>query len=314
MANPAPIDTAPIDPASVNLASYISEHACVRPRALAIQAGESSLNYQALEARVQSVAAGFRSLGLGPGDVLAVQLPNSLEFVVALLAANRIGAVTQTVHMPYRRAELSSLLAHSQARAFIGAAQFKDFSPAQTVLSLRTDAAMPAGSVQHVIAVGDAVPGSLAWTSLAQFPPDSTPCPVNIDAPYVLLYTSGTTTSPKGILTPARRFVHNACQAVVELNITERDVVLSAAPFPSLWSFCASMRADRGCQPQPDARLFSDRSHRNGQARQTDHDLRGSRSLQAPARPRFDAPGRLCVHTPSMSVGHHGTASAGQSG
>jgi acyl-coenzyme A synthetase/AMP-(fatty) acid ligase len=98
---------------------------------------------------------------------------------------------------------------------------------------------MPAGSVQHVIAVGDAVPGSLAWTSLAQFPPDSTPCPVNIDAPYVLLYTSGTTTSPKGILTPARRFVHNACQAVVELNITERDVVLSAAPFTHLYGLFA---------------------------------------------------------------------------
>jgi cyclohexanecarboxylate-CoA ligase len=223
----------------INLASHVSRHAFNRPQSSSIRWGETILDYQTLEARVRSVASGLRSLGLTSGDVLAVQLPNSLEFVVALLAANRIGVVTQTVHMPYRRAELAGLLAHSRAQAFIGVSQFKDFSPAQTVLDLRSDPVHGLDRMRHVIAVGDPRAGAIHWATLAASAPDTAPGASDIDAPFVLLYTSGTTTSPKGILTPARRFIKNASQAVTELGLAQQDVILSAAPFTHLYGLFA---------------------------------------------------------------------------
>ena len=60
-------------------------------------------------------AAGLHARGVRAGDVIAVQLPNSVPFVATLLAAGALGATVQMLHMPYRRAELSTLLADISA-------------------------------------------------------------------------------------------------------------------------------------------------------------------------------------------------------
>ena len=61
--------------------------------------------------RALSAAEFFRELGVGRGDVVAAQLPNSLEFLLTDLAAGYLGATLQPIHMPYRSAEIRSLLA-----------------------------------------------------------------------------------------------------------------------------------------------------------------------------------------------------------
>jgi len=219
----------------ITLAEHVSRHAASQPDSCAVLLRGAVVDYRSLDRLARSLEAGLRRLGIGAGDVLAVQLPNSLEFIVTLLAATRLGAITQTVHMPYRRAELSSLLEHSRARAFIGLSQFKDASPVQTMLDLKAQADPASSPLEHVIAVGETFAGSHAWEALCQVEPGTGPGAQDIDAPYVLLYTSGTTTSPKGILTSARRFIGNASQAVDELNYSASDVVLSAAPFTHLY-------------------------------------------------------------------------------
>ena len=88
-----------------------------------------------LHARALALAAGFRSLGLKQGDIIAAQLPNSLEFVLCYLAAGYLGATLQTIHMPYRGSEVETLLAHSRAVAAVCLAQGKDGSPAEMILS-----------------------------------------------------------------------------------------------------------------------------------------------------------------------------------
>lgn len=224
----------PHDPL-ITLAAHVSRHAVAQPDACAVRLRESAISYQSLDRLARSVAAGLQRIGIGAGDILAVQLPNSLEFIVTLLAASRIGAITQTVHMPYRRAELSSLLEHSKACAFIGLTQFKDYSPVRTVLDLKAQATSGSSALNHIISVGESIAGSHSWAALAEAEPGIDLCADDIDSPYVLLYTSGTTTSPKGILTSARRFVGNAGQAVGELKYCASDVVLSAAPFTHLY-------------------------------------------------------------------------------
>jgi len=71
--------------------------------------------------RALSLARGLADLGVGPGDVVAVQLPNIPEYLLSYAAICALGATLQPVHMPYRRAELNHLLGHSGAQVFISA-------------------------------------------------------------------------------------------------------------------------------------------------------------------------------------------------
>jgi len=107
--------------------------------------------------------------------------------------------------MPYRGAEIETLLAHSKAVAVACVSRAKD-SPAELILSLR--AKLP--HLKHVIAVGDEPPtGALPFTSVAAAEAETGPRP-NADDRFLLLYTSGTTAAPKGVPITYRKFLTNA--------------------------------------------------------------------------------------------------------
>ena len=76
---------------------------CVRDRgdAPAILTAGETIGYRTLAERVDALAGGLVALGIGRGDVVALQLPNLPAFLYIVLAASRIGAVTSTIHMPY---------------------------------------------------------------------------------------------------------------------------------------------------------------------------------------------------------------------
>src|SRR5678816_4126692 len=130
---------------------------------IAVVGAGAPLTYADLHARALSLAAGLRGLGLGPGDIVAVQLPNGVEFLTCYLAAGYIGATLQTIHMPYRGAEVETLLAHSRASAAVCLAQGKDASPAEIILSRKPK--LP--HLKHIIAIGPPYPETTSFASLA---------------------------------------------------------------------------------------------------------------------------------------------------
>jgi len=217
------------------LFDQVAAHAAAMPQAPALVGTDGTVPYAALERRARSVAAGLAARGVGRGDVVAVQLPNTAAFVELLLGATALGAVVQTVHMTYRRAELVALLGHSRARVFVGLDRVRDDAPAATVLALRGRADAPLPALSTVVAVGDPPDGAVGWRTLADAAPAGTLPAVGPDAPYVLLYTSGTTASPKGVPTTARRFLGNAADAAAEFVFGPGDVLLAAAPFTHLY-------------------------------------------------------------------------------
>src|SRR5262249_27091693 len=75
------------------LTGWISRHARERPEGLAVVSGEEKISWKELENRFLKFAEGLRRAGVRRGDVVAVQLPNTLEFVVAFLGICRLGAV-----------------------------------------------------------------------------------------------------------------------------------------------------------------------------------------------------------------------------
>ena len=213
------------------LSQWLVRAASEKPDAAAIVEDGQSLSCRELAERVARLAGGLKTLGLGSGDVVAVQLPNRAEYLVSYLAICALGGIMTTVYVPYRAAEMESLLGHSKARAFIGLDETGDFKPAQTALEMRSRIA----SLEHVIVLGDAPHGACSFAALSEAPPhDLSDGPVATD-PFLLLYTSGTSTRPKGVPLAYQGILGNARLGVPEHGITAADRILSAAPFGHLY-------------------------------------------------------------------------------
>ena len=215
------------------LSQWLAGAASRTPDATAIAGDGQDVTYGALAQRVAALAGGMKALGLAPGDVVAVQLPNRAEYLVSYLAICAIGGVMTTLYVPYRAAEMESLLGHSRARAFIGLDEMGDFKPARTVLDLcsRID------SLEHVVVLGDAPDGACSFADLTGASPhhDLSDGPVAAD-PFLLLYTSGTSARPKGVPLAYQGMLGNARLGVPEHGITATDRILSAAPFGHLYA------------------------------------------------------------------------------
>src|SRR2546425_1818288 len=104
------------------LPRWLARHARERPDSQGVAFPGGALTWKALQERVLKAAQGLKTRGVGHGDVVAVQLPNVPEFIVAYLAIARLRAVMCTLHMPYRGAEIEAILGHSGARLFLDSA------------------------------------------------------------------------------------------------------------------------------------------------------------------------------------------------
>ena len=169
----------------------LREHSRTQPDKVAIEllaAGGAAriLRYGQLEASVQRTMAWLRALGLGPGDCAATQLPTCLAFVQLHLAICRLGAVHLPLNPAFPAAELRYFLSDSGATLFFHAADSQSArSIAGTTMDLRC------------IALRD----DAAFTQeIAAFEPAAPPLPADPDAVALMLYTSGTTSRPKGAL------------------------------------------------------------------------------------------------------------------
>ena len=213
------------------LSQWLVRAASETPDAPAIAGDGRNLSYDTLAKRVAALAGGLKALGLGSGDVVAVQLPNRAEYLVSYLAICAIGGVMTTLYMPYRAAEMEPLLAHSGARAFIGLGEIGDFKAARTVLDLRRRIA----TLEHVLVLGDAPGGARSLADLTGAAAhDLSDGPAAAD-PFLLLYTSGTSSGPKGVPLAYQGILGNARLAVAEHGITAADRILSAPPFGHLY-------------------------------------------------------------------------------
>ena len=218
------------------LTGWLQRHAAERPDATALLTPDGPLGFAAFADRVDRLARSLAGIGIGPGQVIAVQLPNLAAYLVSYCAILRLGAVMTTLYLPYRRAELAAQMAHSRARAYIGLADIDGFAAARTALALSAE--LP--ELQHVIAVGGGEPGALSFDELIRSPRDDVlPPPPGATETMLLLYTSGTTDRPKAVPLNAHGLLGNARTSVGEHGLSDSDVILSAAPFGHLFGLYA---------------------------------------------------------------------------
>ncbi len=171
------------------------------------EAGERrSLSYGELHGLVCQAAGGLRGLGLGPGDAIGIFMPMVPEIVVALLAIAKIGGIILPLFSGYGPGAVASRLIDSEAKALFTADGFPRRGSLIPMKPVVDEAVAKAHMVEHVIVfrhVGTEISlqprRDLTWEDLLLGQPSSTPTePVEAEAPLMLIYTSGTSGSPKG--------------------------------------------------------------------------------------------------------------------
>jgi acetyl-CoA synthetase len=168
-----------------------------------------SLTYSDLQAQVCKAANALTDLGLVPGDRVAIYLPLIPEAVIAMLACARLGLMHSVVFAGFTAKALQARIADAQAKLLITSdGQFRRGKPAP--LKDAADEAVKDGDspIEHVLVVrrtGIDVSWNddrdLWWHEVIDAAPaEHTPEPFDAEQPLFLLYTSGTTGKPKGIV------------------------------------------------------------------------------------------------------------------
>jgi cyclohexanecarboxylate-CoA ligase len=187
----------------------------------------TALTHRELAGRADRVAANLGRMGVRRGDVVSFQLPNWWEFVALHLACLRLGAATNPLMPIFRERELEFMLGLAESKVLVVPRRFRDFDYAAMAEGLR--GRLP--TLEHVVVVGGAGESSFEERLLAPVegpaPPFLRPDP---DEVIEVLYTSGTTGEPKGVMHTSNTMFSNIAPYVERLGLGARDTVLMASP------------------------------------------------------------------------------------
>ena len=204
------------------------------------------LSYGQLGRLADRAALGLIGLGVRPGDVVSLQLPNWWQFPVLYLACARIGAVTNPLMPIFRQRELTFMLGHAESRLLIVPDRYRGF--AFPPMAAEVQAAVP--SLERVLVAGGAgddgleavllggdleapVPDGAAETLAARRP--------DPDAVTQLIFTSGTTGDPKGVMHTSNT-VHAMLHGFIDrLGLRADDVTHMPSPLAHQSGFLHGM-------------------------------------------------------------------------
>jgi cyclohexanecarboxylate-CoA ligase len=198
-----------------------------RGDAVALIDGARRLRFADWDRLSASAAGGLRALGVRPGDVVAYQLPNWWEAAVLFLAAARLGAVVNPILPIFRERELAFLLRQSGAVALAIPGAFRHADYPALVGAVRDQ--VP-GLREVLVTRAAPPPGLRAFDDLLTHAGGGPEVAVDADALLMLMYTSGTTADPKGVL-----HTHNTLLAEVRSlqrihDLTAADRTLMPSP------------------------------------------------------------------------------------
>ncbi|MEV4604125.1 acyl-CoA ligase (AMP-forming), exosortase A system-associated [Amycolatopsis sp. NPDC049253] len=214
----------------MRLPDLVARPAQRAPGAPALTARTTTISYAELDERTERAAAGLRDLGLDGGERVAVFLDKRIETVVALFACSRAGGVFIPVNPVLRPRQVRHILDDCAARILV--------TSTDRLRALRAELAA-CKSLSHVLALGDS-PGEdkeapyrvHSWSEVAERAPQAG-CPptggVDTDV-AAILYTSGSTGAPKGVVLSHRNLVVGAESVSTYLNNTAEDRILAVLP------------------------------------------------------------------------------------
>jgi long-chain acyl-CoA synthetase len=184
----------------VNVGDSLTRTAAARPHQRAVVDGDLSWTYGEFDAWVNRTANGLAEIGYRRGDALALASGNSAEFLAVYYACAKLGVVCVPINLGWRPDEVAYVLDHSRARGIVVESQ---------LVGAMADAVAKVPEVADVLvapgthAEYERLPADRRWLPLAEALSDDPTAPdvvVEDRDPLSYLYTSGTTSFPKGVV------------------------------------------------------------------------------------------------------------------
>ncbi len=184
-------------------------------------------SYGLLAWEVERAAKGFVKTGILKGDKIGLWSPNISEWIISFLAISRIGAVTVPLDPGATREELHFILEQSECRAVIVAADVADDEYEESILYIRDN--VPA--LENVFVISDkAHPEVIQWTELTAMGEeidagilDRMESVVAPEDPVAIMYTSGTTGKPKGVVLDHLGLINKSIFSTERQGVTCKD-------------------------------------------------------------------------------------------
>jgi 2,3-dihydroxybenzoate---[aryl-carrier protein] ligase len=217
--------------ANITLHDMLARSIRAAPERTALVQGERRLSYAQLGEAIDRLARPLIDLGFRPRDRVVFQLPNSIEFVIALFALLRIGVIPVLALPAHRRSEISHFVAHAEAVGYF----VPDFWRGYDYRRLAVDISAGAPSLRRVLVLGEPDTNQISLTDLLADHGSgdtsriggSSPSP---DEVALMLLSGGTTGMPKMIPRTHNDYVYNCRQSGAIAGFNADTVFLALLP------------------------------------------------------------------------------------
>src|SRR5262245_16906532 len=220
----------------MDLGQMLAQSAARNPAKAAVIFKDQRTSYAELNARANSVANALSSLGIEPGDRVALLMHNLPLFMEAYYGILKAGGSVVPMNVLYKAGEIEYILRDSGAKAVL------TFAPvAENALAATANAP----EIRHVVVASpQPIPGTVSWADVIAPSPITEPAvEIHPEQVAVICYTSGTTGRPKGAMLSHRNLLANCEQCMMLPSIATRpdDVVWLALPLFHIYAMNLGM-------------------------------------------------------------------------
>jgi len=207
------------------LDAIVRNHAAAKPEAIAIYEGDATYSYRQLDGLIDAAAARLGKMGIRGGDRVMIVAENTLALVVLMFALSRLDAWAVLINARLTAREIDAIRDHCEAR--------RVFYLAGVSEQARAHAERHQAAEEEWPDIGTIAVGALRATA---------PEPVEADPARqvaIVLYTSGTTGTPKGVMLSHRNLIYVASGAGMKASIGSADRVFCVMPMTHVFGLAS---------------------------------------------------------------------------
>jgi fatty-acyl-CoA synthase len=209
-------------PADMNWFAVLAHHATRSPDNVMTVFEGTEITYGEMSRRSTALATGLSDRGVGRGDVVGILSYNCPEFLETVFAANYLGAIAMPINWRLAAPEVRYILDHSRARVLVCDA-------ALVGLGSEATEGLEASLVRACVS-STAPDGWTAFEDLRGSPDGVERAVVSADDVHRLMYTSGTTGRPKGVMITHANLAWKNMAHIIEFGFTTADLGLACGP------------------------------------------------------------------------------------